>query len=233
MKKHDLLKQLLDMVADETAPIIDAVAERAEVIRSARNRLIYTQGSPADGIYLIAHGAALLEWNRSNGSVVGFRVAVAGDNFGARSFCAAEAHSASARAVRETLALRLPASALSEVLTREPRFWRSLARVVARDAGPWLAKVIRNFRIPVRARLAYLLAYLDHRLDRSVVSPVGHPDSPLRQRDLAHLLDVTDETVSRTIHALRDEDLIRTDPATEAVIIPDHETLRLEYEAYF
>jgi CRP-like cAMP-binding protein len=201
-------------------------------VRAQRNDVLYEQGDPPESVLVIAHGAVLLEWARLTGTVVGFRLAVAGDNFGVRSFCADQPRAASARAVRETLAVVVPADALHYALASEPRLWRSLARVVARDAGPQLSKIVRNGRIPVRARLAYLLDHLDERLGEQVASPIGHPDSPLKQRDLAHLLDVTDETVSRARHTLDDEGLIMTDPATGAIEVPDRERLMGAFRVY-
>ncbi len=226
------LDDLLADVGEDAAPVLDRLAPRASMIRAQRNDVLYSQGDPPEGILVIAHGAALLEWSRLSGIVVGFRLAVAGDNFGARSFCANEPRSASARAVRDTLAVILPRSALEEALNTEPRLWRPLARIVARDAGPHLSKIVRNARIPMRARLSYLLYYLEERLADQVVTPVGHPDSPLKQRDLAHLLDIADETVSRGLHALEHEGLITTDPDTHAITIADRERLATLFKPY-
>ncbi len=227
-----LLDELLAEAGEEAAGVVDEVATRARLVRAQRNDVLYEQGDPPQSVFVVAHGAVLLEWARRTGTVVGFRLAVAGDNFGVRSFCADEPRAASARAVRETLAVVVPTEALQRALGREPRFWRSLARIVARDAGPQLSKIVRNGRIPVRARLAYLLDHLDDRLAEQVASPIGHPDSPLKQRDLAHLLDITDETVSRALHALDEEGLVATDPSTGAIRVPDRELLMAEFTAY-
>lgn len=226
------LDDLLADVGEDAAPVIDRLAPRASMVRAQRNDVLYSQGDPPDGIFVIAHGAALLEWSRLSGIVVGFRLAVAGDNFGARSFCADEARSANARAVRDTLAVILPRSALEEALNSEPRLWRPLARIVARDAGPRLSKIVRNARIPMRARLAYLLDYLEERLAGQIATPVGHHDSPLKQRDLAHLLDVADETVSRGLHSLEGEGLITTDSDTGGITIADRERLVTLFDRY-
>lgn len=230
--KTRFLDELLADVGEDAAPVLDRLAPQASMVRAQRNEVLYSQGDPPEGIFVVAHGAALLEWSRLNGIVVGFRLAVAGDNFGARSFCANEPRSASARAVRDTLAVILPRPGLEEALAAEPLLWRPLARIVARDAGPHLSKIVRNARIPVRARLAYLLDYLDDRLADQVVAPVGHPDSPLKQRDLAHLLDVTDETVSRGLHSLERNGLITTEDATGAITIPDRNRMATLFEHY-
>lgn len=46
----------------------------------------------------------------------------------------------------------------------------------------------------------------------------GDPDSPLKQRHLAQLLDVAEETLARTINALEEDGLIRADPETGGII---------------
>ncbi len=227
-----LFDELLAGADAGAGPVIDRLAASASTVRARRNELIYEQGDPNEGIHLVAHGAVLLEWHRRNGVAVAFRLAVGGDNFGARSFCADEQHAAKARALREALVLHVPRPALLTALRQAPSLWRPLARVVARDVGPQLTKVLRNPHTPARARLAYLLAYLESRLPGRVAQPVGHPDSPLRQRDLAHLLDVTDETISRAVTALEGDGLIRHEAGTGGLEIPDSDRLEREFEAY-
>ena len=226
---HPLIDQLLTDAEGAARTAVDRLTEYAVPVHANRNDLLYEQGTMNNGLFLVAHGAVVLEWKRPSGTVLGFRLALAGDNFGARSFCADQPHAASARAVRETMTLRIPAEVLASVLRDVPGLWRTLARVVARDAGPRLAKVLRDPRTPARQRLAYLLAYLQDRLADHVTPVVGHPDSPLRQRDLAHLLDVTDETLSRSVSGLARDGLIR--PAADGIRIPDSAALRTVFEA--
>lgn len=225
---HPLFDQFLADADEAARAVVDRLADRAVTVHASRNGLLYEQGDANDGIHLVAHGAVVLEWQRPNGSPLGFRLALAGDNFGARSFCAGQPHAATARAVRETMVLRIPATVLTSVLRELPALWRTLARVVARDAGPQLAKVLRDPRTPARLRLAYLLAYLDERLAGWVTPVVGHPDSPLRQRDVAHLLDVTDETVSRSVTALARDGLVRA--GADGLRVPDAAALRAAFD---
>lgn len=213
----------LDHLFADGSPAADAavqrLAESACTVHVNRNDHVYGQGTPNEGIHLVAHGAIVLEWSRPSGSALGFRLALAGDHFGARSFCAGQAHAASARAVREAMVMLLPRDELTRALAEVPGLWRILAREVARDSGPQLVKVMHDPRIAARKRLAHLLAHLDERLADRVTPVVGHPDSPLRQRDLAHLLDVTDETISRSLSALVEAGLLQ--PDRDGTRIPD------------
>lgn len=230
--RERLLDEMAAAVDPEIKPLVQNARHAAQVVRAERNECFYLQGAAADGLYVVCHGAVLLEWDRTNGSVVGFRLALAGDNFGARSYCASEPHAANARALRETLVVHLASATLDTMLTAQPILWRALACTVARDSGPRLAKIIRNARIPVTARLAYLLYYLDDLLLRRSVTPLGHPDSPLRQRHMAHLLDVNEETISRSLNTLKKQKLIAVDPDSEAITIPDHDALAALFGSY-
>lgn len=232
MPRQRFFDELAADIGTDGAAVIDALAARAGTVRRQRNEAFHQQGEASSGVHIVAHGAVLLEWRRRNGVAIAFRLAVAGDSFGARSFCADEPHSATARALRDTLAVHVSVAELQEALRQEPRLWQSLARMVARDAGPQLAKIIRNARIPARARLAYLLGYLDDRLDQHLSQPVGHPHSPLKQRDLAHLLDVTDETISRTIHALELDGLLRVHARHGGLCIMRRGALEREFAEY-
>jgi CRP-like cAMP-binding protein len=219
-------------VGADAEPLIQGLAERTVTVRRKRQQTFHLQNGDSDGIRIVGHGAVMLEWRRRNGFPMAFRLALAGDHFGARSFCADEPHSTTARALRDTLVLHIGAADLKDALRQAPRLWAGLARMVARDAGPELAKILRSARIPVRARLAWLLSYLDDRLDRRLSNPGSGSGSPLKQRDLAYLLDVTDETISRSLHALENDELLCIHNGNGGLRITDRAALEREFSEY-
>ncbi len=215
---------------EEARALVDGLAGQFVKARARRNESFYEQGDPVDGLYIVSHGAVIMEWTHANGNAVAFRLAMAGDTFGLRSLCAQEPRSTSARAAGETLAMFLPLEPLEQTLRAEPRLWRQLARMVGRDSGPRLSKLLHNARIPALARLAYVLEHLCRRYPECDGS--GRLHLPLRQRDLAFLLNVAEETLSRALHALTVRGALVHDDQGHAIAVRDREALAAEFAPY-
>ncbi len=212
-------------VAGETLSLLDATSDQ---LRFRPNELVYAQDSAADGIFVVCHGCILLEWKAHNGYVAALRLATAGQSFGHRSFCAGEPRSTEARCVSSALVLHLPSRVICNAASTDPDFYRILARLLGRDEGPKLSKVARNGRTPVRQRLAYVLATLTARLQSSAVDDgTVWFEFPLKQKDLSNLLDVTHETVSRCLHELEHEELLRVEHSPRRLWIRDPAELEL------
>lgn len=214
---------LLSELGDEIKLDALAVIEHgATPKRFGHNAIIYAQGSPADGFYIVCHGCVLMEWQAPNGFRAALRLASSGQNFGLRSFCAEEPRSTMARSLTATLTLHIASPVIEEAADADPWLFRTLARLVARDAGPQISKIARNGRTPLRIRLAFVL----HELTRQLLGRVLERDEsfefPLTQKDLSNLLDVSQETVSRTLHELKHEGLVAIQRGPRRLVIADH-----------
>lgn len=217
-----MLAPLLRELAIEADPrAVDVVASRAVRERYRRNDRIYSQGDPADGMHVVGHGCVLLEWYSAHDVLTAFRLAGSGESFGLRSFCANEPRSTTARALTATLTLHVRTPILQEAAAIDPRVYRCFARAVARDRGPEISKVARNGRIPVTVRFASLLVELARHLPRGSGDGTERIDFPVMQKDLAKMLNVKQETVSRALQQFRQAGLVDLGHGPRQLMITD------------
>lgn len=204
---------------------LDRLDQCVVTARHRQNEIIYRQGSKADGIFVVGHGCVLLEWTAPNGFVSAFRIASSGECFGHRSFCGSEPRSTMARSVTASLTLRIPGDVLDRAMADDPELVRALARLLARDAGPKISKIARNGRTPVRIRLAHVLNDLVQRLPSSQTDEGESFEFPLTQKDLSNMLDVSQETVSRTMHEFEHSGLLAIKRSPRRLLVPDRAAL--------
>lgn len=231
----DILDKLTATFPPAAAEVIRAGATRRIYPRKS---IIYHQDAPTDGIHLMAAGCVMLEWISASGDVVGYRVATRGDFVGHRSYFAEEPRSATARTVTDTETLFIAGKTLKHAIEADPRVCCQFAREVGRDAGPQLSRVLRNHKIPSLARLAYMLDHLSRKLARRTVNGEGKRDLdgwtpfPLTQQDLAHLLDIRNETVSRLIREMEERGILYFENRPRRVAIPNREGITALFREY-
>lgn len=217
-----LIRALGESIGDAT---LDRLERSAHAAHHRQNEIIYHQGSGADGVHFVCHGCVLLEWTAPNGYVAAFRLASAGECFGHRSFCGDEPRSTVARSVTPSLTLHVPGGKLNEIMREDPELLRSFLRMLARDAGPKISKIARNGRTPLRTRLAYVLTELTERLQTSTNDEGDYFEFPLTQKDLSNLLDVSQETISRTLHEFESENLLAIRHGPRRLLVSDQARL--------
>jgi CRP/FNR family transcriptional regulator len=166
---------------------------------------IFNQGDQPQGIYCVASGHLLLTQSDLSGNETALRLATPGELIGHRSLFAEQAHAATARALTPCRVCFIPGAAVREILESNPAFALRLLRTVARDRGPLEAPLLRGPWLSVRVRLVHLL--LVHRDRCSETLPDGRLlfELPLTRRDIASMLGVRPESISRAIQDLQDE----------------------------
>lgn len=168
---------------------------------------IFNQSDDPLGIYCISQGKILLCQYDQFGNEIGFGVAYQGETIGWRSFFAGEGHSATALALSPCKICLIPQYTLGKLLGDYPGLARRFLETLARDRGPTQSLLLRNPRLPARVRLINLLLIFGNH--------TNHPDKngelrfglPINRQQIASLIGVRAETLSRTIAILRAESL--------------------------
>jgi CRP/FNR family transcriptional regulator len=171
--------------------------------------VIFHQSDAPQGIYCIDQGKILLCQYDFFGNEIGFGVAYQGETVGWRSFFARENHSATARALTSCRICLIPEDTIHRLIRGYPALAQRFLRTVARDRGPTESLLLRNPRLPARIRLINLLLIFCNNTYKPNKDGEMMFRLPINRQQLASLIGVRSETLSRTIAILRKEGLAR------------------------
>ena len=168
---------------------------RAAVASSARWRtydagqFLYHAGDESDGLYGLADGALELTFPLIAEEPVAVYRAEIGFWIGDNAEMSQTPRLVSVVASRPSRVLHWPGAAARALLAAEPRYWRSLYRLSARNVGLAVQLLSEVLALTVRARVCRRLLALAH----------DEGDAPITQADLAKLVGVTRGTLKRCL----------------------------------
>lgn len=195
-------------------------------------QVLFEQGDPHSGCYLICEGVAMLFYRAPEGRRISVGIVGPGDIVGVGSFLGQERHELSVYALTEVRAQHL-AKAACERLVREPslltgQFLLALARQV---------KVLRRYshyvaaHAGVRERLAALLLELGERFGQRI-SPKGvRIELQLSCELLGQMIDSHRSTVNLELLELEQRGLIER--VSRQIVILDEARLRELAQSFF
>lgn len=185
-----------------------------------RQEMIFHQGVPVAGLYLLCRGYAKLVFRTPLGRRVLIRFCKPGDLLeGALS----EEHAVSAIVVEEAVVTLLPRELALGLLKRQPDFSVEVARRLARERHMLLGRLAYLAYGSVRKRLARELLELGKCY--GVRSGEGLLiDLPLTRGDLADLIGTSRQTVCQKLQWFVDRGLIQV--AGRRITLTDPEALR-------
>lgn len=171
---------------------------------------IYEVGDRAEGVWQVLEGMVGLRLYGEDGRSRLLRVVRAGGIFGYRAFLSGEEHFSSAYAVSAGVVRHIPAWAIRRVTEADPEVLHGLLRLLAEDLRE------ANQRLLDQATTS-----LAQRFIRFLVDIAGEPEGrtaaewkqvvlPISYQDIASLLGVSPETLSRCIRRLEAEGLVRS-----------------------
>lgn len=190
-----------DLGSDETR-ILD---QARRVYACRRGDTVFLQGDEPQGIYCVESGYILLWQSDYFGNETAFGLVGPGDSMGYRSFFAEDQHAATARAVTPCKVCLIPGAAIRTLLARNPRLAERFLRLVARDRGPSDAILLRGQHSPLRVRLVHLLLTLVEKCQTNESGDGIAFEVPLSRRDMAAMIGVRPETLTRAIGDMEDE----------------------------
>jgi CRP-like cAMP-binding protein len=190
---------------------------------------VFRQGDPCLGLYWLDSGLSVLRKSDDQGRAAIVRIAHGRQVLGYRAFFERQSHAATAVALIETHVCFIESATAWELLNQHPAVSAGFLHRIAEDLR--LAEETRLFAIyqPARARLAALLLELKDRLGQVDDEGVLTIQLPLSRTQLAELLGVRPETISRAMGAL-EADKVATFGGGVAKV-PDLDGLLDELEA--
>jgi len=163
---------------------------------------VFRQGESCDGIFCIKAGTIALRKTDAQGNSVITRLVHAGDTVGYRTFFAGGSFTASAEALTESKVCFVDRKTVRHVLEMNPnlgeRFLRRLAQALRSAEDDKLESAAQ----PVRARVAHLILDLADRYGVQTDDAALVFDLPLARQDMAAVIGVRPESITRAIRAL-------------------------------
>lgn len=185
-------------VSDGNLPILSQRFKRTEL---AVNETLFEQGSGNDALYCVSVGLIALRTHHADGSSTLLRLAYPGEIIGFRSFLGDGIHQTEAQALLPSRVCTVPRQTAEHLVAENHSVLSRLAQRCVEEIDRTHARIISTATVPNKQRLSDLLLRLmdEHgevrELDRRM-------RLPLSRKDLADLLGVQPETLSRIIGRL-------------------------------
>ena len=166
--------------------------------------VIFHEGDPCNGVHCIESGLVGIRKMNAGGNEILLRISHPGDTMGYRSFLASDDHNKSAEALEPSTLCFIGGGTVQSLLQMNPSLGLRFLRHAAKDLNEAEEKVLQSATLPVRARFAHLLLVLKDRYGR--VGDNGELDLelPLSRQDMAAMIGIRPESMSRTIRSLED-----------------------------
>lgn len=194
------------VLTDEELTLVD----KGKVSRDyLPGEVIFHEADPCQGVHCVESGLVGVRKMNANGQEILLRLGYPGDTLGYRSLLAGDDHNNSAEALEPSVVCFIDAATVRTLLTKNPTLGLRFLHHAATDLGAAEDKVLQSTTLPVRARFAHLLLVLKDRY--GVVGKDGalELDLPLSRQDMAAMIGIRPESMSRTIRSLEDDDIAR------------------------
>lgn len=204
------------------ASTVLALAQHAVVHTYAREEVIFLEGEPTAGLFLVATGVVKICHYSRDGREHILHFIQRGDTFNDVSVLDGGPNPATAVAHTDATLWRIERKDLQAVVERNPALAWAMIENLAHRARVLVSTVQDLAMRNVRGRLARLL------LDQAEASERGAAPAPLTQEDIAHHLGTVREVIGRTLRALAADGLIAIE--RQQIVVLDRERLREEAE---
>lgn len=198
---------------DLSGPELATLAGQFVRRRYVRNELIFSQGEPGDGLYIIASGNVSIGRQGSAGNELILTVLEPGDYFGELALFDGQPRSAMAIAATDATLLFLPRTAFRAFLEQHHDAVLVCLEVVVRQLRRCTDLVDELALLDIRSRLARRLLRLREQpagSDNGVVEG-AHDTFHITQQQLANMTGATRESINKHLNALVDEGMIRVE----------------------
>ena len=192
-----------------------AVAEGCRVRTLRKDEILFQQGDPVEGFYVVQLGQVGIFFVTPDGREQMFSVFRAPDSFGEAALVMMDRYPAGAIALEPSRVILVRRGHFKELIARKPQLALTMLGSMSLHLKE-LLNLLQNSRgRVVEARLAEWI------LRHSPAAAAGCPavfDLPVAKKVIAGQLGVTSETLSRTFARFRDERIIRVNRSTICVV---------------
>ncbi len=180
-------------------------------------QVIFYQGNPCMGLYCIEAGTVALRKIDIHGNSVVINLAHDGQTLGYRAFFSESEYSVSAEAVTACRICFVPRDFIRDLLQKNLKLGYEYLSRLATDLGEAEDDKMKMSTLPVRTRLAHLLLSLKEHYGQVGDDGVLTIELPLSRQDMASMLAIRPETLSRAIRSLEKDEVAQFDRQSASV----------------
>ena len=188
---------------------IDWLNSVAVCRRYEPGEFVFLEGDACQGVYLIREGLVAVRKSNVDGEAVLLRLANFGDLMGYRPFLAGEPHRATAEVQKLSNICFIKSSFLRDLLLTRPALGAQLLKQVSRDLGDAEQRFHDAVTMSLRERLAHWLLVMKEPYGTETADGKIILDLPISRHDMAEMLGVRSESLSRTIHQMSEDGVLR------------------------
>ena len=181
---------------------VESLNKMKHTVHYQRGQIIFRQGDPCQGIYLVESGTVAVRKTDEHGNTILVRMRHQGDAVGYRDFFQDAEFSVTAEALAPSQVCFVDRHAVQRLLQRNPALGLQFLRSIGQDLGTAEDAILQAAVFPVRKRLAHLLLSLKDRYGNVTDDGVLTIELPLSRQDIASILGARRETIARAIHDL-------------------------------
>jgi len=194
------------------------------VVRNYASRSeLFQQGTPADDVYLIREGMVKLVWGESTGKQTILRLRWSGSFIGVPAVVTGEPYLTSAITLVPSVLERIPAEKFLRRLQTDPDFAWKVHQIQSREVHEQLNWLGEMACCSARSRLRNFFSRLTEVCKVQKDGQRSRVRLPLKQKEVAELIAVTPEHLSRLLHELSRDGLLQL--RRGSIVIPDPQAL--------
>ena len=170
---------------------------------------LYSQGDPGNGVYCIKSGLIGLRRIDINGNSVLIRLSTAGTTVGYRTILTREAHVNSAEVLTPSVLCYIPRPKVETLLKANPLLGERFLQHFFDDAVETENDYVRSLTMGMKSRFLHIILIFYERFGYQDEDGNAIVELPVKRGELAELVGVRPESISRLIDKLQTDEVMR------------------------
>lgn len=169
---------------------------------------VFRAGSPCRGVYVLTHGLVAIRRATPEGDSMIVRLLFPVCTFDLATFLRAERHASEAYVLTPSRICQIDQPTFDQLVQDHPEVGRALMRRLATELATAEENLLALGRMPVRERFLRLLLQIGGQCNAHPAAATQRFTLPLSRQDMAGVLGIRPETLTRTIQEVGSEGLV-------------------------
>ncbi|MCP4332907.1 MAG: Crp/Fnr family transcriptional regulator [Gammaproteobacteria bacterium] len=188
---------------------LESIDKCRRMVHCEAGETIFSQGDPGNGVYCIQSGLIGLRRVDVNGNSVLIRLSSAGSTVGYRTFLTHETHVNSAEALTASVLCYIPRPRVEQLLKANPLLGERFLQHFCDDAAETESDYVRSLTMGMKSRFLHLILIFYERFGYQDENGNSIVELPVKRGELAELVGVRPESISRLIDQLQSDEIMR------------------------